>query len=313
MVTIPLLNRAKTLDPLAQYKLKTSEKLEMVGRGAVLSQIAVPIGSALYFLWFQMHYLFQYQEPNGTYGSFINVWLKDPWDRLPVHIQNLFHSAVFGIHSQAAPLWWVTARHDFRKVLIGFIAALLIGSITVGFKKYERASVKRMILSVPVALTAAGAVATGLIAFFAVGLPKLANWIAGHPVNAGGFGLSGGGNYVLIWLGKGQIELLVIGIISGIIAKKILARTFATIQLMSIERNIAQHDPVPTGVRRLIYGANYVNRYEYILAEVEAGRHEVQLGRPVIGIAIASMAPGLAFLAGFGIWLNYFGPAAGAH
>jgi hypothetical protein len=285
---------------LQQYNLSKWERGEMVVRGAVLSQFAVPIGSFLYFLWFQMHYLVTYQNSDGTTGSFVNIWLKDPWDRLPIHIDNLLHLSLFApLGTVDEPAWWVDARHDFRKVLIGFVVTLLLGAITVGFKKRKRATIQHMALMVPLAFLAAGGTATLLIWGF-LALPHVVS-------NAG---TTNSVPYVRDYLGSGQLELLIIGIVSGLVAKLFLARTFDTLQLISIERNIAQGDTID-GWKRFLYGANYRKRYAYLQGRVEEGSYQVELGHPVVGILLIALTPFMLFLLGGGIWLLYFGPATG--
>lgn len=285
---------------LKQFGLSKWERVEMLVRGVLLSQFAVPIGSFLYFLWFQMHYQATYLNSDGTTGSYFNVWLKDPWDRLPIHIDNLLHVGLFApLGTVTEPAWWVDARHDFRKVLIGFIVTLLIGALTVGFKKRKRASVRHMALRVPLAFLAAG-VTAGLLIWGFLDLPhRVSNLGTGNNVT-----------YVSDYVGSGQLELLVIGIVSGLVAKAILARTFDTLQLMSIERNIAQGDKID-GWKRFLYGANYRKRFGYVQKRVNEGSYpELEVGHPWIGILLVTLTPAMLFLLGGGVWLLYFGPAA---
>ena len=282
---------------LKQFGLSKTQRLQMLAWGNVLAQVAVPVGSACYFLLTQAHYLVSYPEPDGTSGSLVNVWLKDTWDRLPVHIDNFIGVNWFHTANQLAPLWWVTARHDFRKVLIGFIAALLIGAVTVGLKNRRRATPVRMIASVPLALAAAGVTAGVLIALFARVTPAVTH-----------FGIGGNMPWVSEWIGRGQVELLVIGFASGWPAKMILARTFDTVQLMSIERNMAQ-GTTEQWWHKLVYPPNYRQRMKLL----KAAGHEPELHSRWLGLTLTIGAPVFAFLAAFGVWLNYFGPAAGAH
>jgi len=284
---------------LKQFKLTPSERLEMAGRGALLSQFAIPIGSAIYFLLFQVAYQTDYKGDTRTW-----FYLKDTWDRLPVHIQNLLHNRMFGITDQAAPLWWVTARHDFRHVLIGFLAVLLVGAFGVGLKNYEPVSKARMALSVPLSFIVASLVAAGGIAFFA--------W---HPVSAflGKIGANPAIPFVGDLVGKGTLQLTVIGVLAGLAARKILAPTFAQLQLMSIDRNISQGDNPTLGWKRFVYPANYRNRFKLVSRQCEEGTHTATLGSRWLGIALSFAVPAATLLLAFGVWLNYFGPAAGAH
>jgi hypothetical protein len=301
VINTSLLTGRKIIDPdkllFKKFGLSKRQRAIMLAFGLALAQVASPIGSACYFLWTQAHYLISYPEANGTNGSLVNVQLKDSWDRLPVHIDNLIGVNWFGtaVH-QTAPLWWVVARHDFRKVLIGFIAALLIGAVTVGLKKRKRRTPAEMVMSVPVALVAAGLTAGALIAAFTKLLPVLTH-----------VGVVSSNPWLSEWLGRGQVELLVIGFLSGMTAKMILARTFDTIQLMSLERNISQ-EATERWWWKFVYPPNYRNRFDLL---VENG-YECEAHSRWLGLTLTFGAPVLMFLAGFGIWLNYFGPAAGA-
>lgn len=295
--------RKKLIDPekllLKQYGLSKWERVEMLVRGAILSQFAVPIGSALYFLWFQMRYVWSYQRKDGTTATFINISLKDTWDRLPIHIDNLLNRPIFApLGTVHEPAWWVVARHDFRKVLIGVLVTVLVGAIKVGFKKYKPASTLRMVLSVPLAFIGAIATAAVLIVLFRQ-LPTVLT----H------FGTSENITYISDWLGKGQIELLVIGILAGLVANRILARTFATLQTLSIERNIAQGDTIH-GIKMVLYGANYRKRWAYIKHKVDEEGYEARLGSKWLGIMLVCVAPVLPFLLYFGVWLLYLGGPA---
>ena len=296
-----MLNR-KMLNPdkllLKQFKLTKAERLEMVLRGVLLSQIAIPVGSAIYFLVTQVQYQTSYNGDTRTW-----FFLKDAWDRLPVHVQNLLHDHIFNITGQAAPEWWYTARHDFRHVLIGFLAILLVGAFGVGLKNYKPVGRLRMALSVPLSFVAATVVAAAGIWFFA--------W---HPVAS--FLNKVGANptipYVGDLVGKGTIQLTFIGVLAGLAARQILAPTFAQVQLQSIDRNIAQGDEL-TGWKRFVYPGNYRNRFALTQAKIKQGTHTADIGSKWLGMLISVAVPVVTLLLAFGIWLNYFGPAAGAH
>jgi hypothetical protein len=291
------LKRAVDPDRLL-LRLSPAQRSEMIARGVLLSQFAIPIGSAVYFLLFQVAYQTDYNGDQRTW-----FYLKDAWDRLPVHLQNLFGNHMFGITGQSAPPWWVTARHDSRHVLIGYLAVLLIGAFGVGLKKYKPVSRLRMASDVPLSFLAASAVAAAGIWFFA--------W---HPV--AGFlnklGTDPNLPYVGDLIGKGTVQVTLIGVLAGLAARKILAPTFAQLQLMSIDRNIAQGDAL-TGWKRFVYPANYRNRFGYRQSQLIREKRKPGLGSRWMGIALSFAAPVALLLLAFGIWLNYFGPAAGAH
>ncbi|MDH2445131.1 hypothetical protein QDR37_14350 [Amnibacterium sp. CER49] len=275
---------------LRQYGLDKFERLEMLVWGLVLTQVAIPIGSAIYFLTTQTRYMVGFQGKIYTV-----LYLKDAWDRLPIHIEDLFGARWFG-PSQKAPAWWVIARHDARHVLIGFIAVLLVGAITVGFKNRERASRAHMVLSIPLAFLAALATAGVLIAFFIYAAPAVDS-----------LGTTSGNPYLQNLVGKGTIQLTIIGVAAGFAAKAVLKRTFDTLQLMSLERNLAQ------GAQerwwwKLVYPPNYRKRFEYLQASGDRGSQHSRW----LGAVLATSAPILTLLLVFGVWVLYFGPAAHA-
>lgn len=259
-----------------EYKLTKRQTLDLILRKVALAFVATCIGSAIYFLITQTHYQVGYPKGNST---FVNVYLGHGWD-------NLIHKS-----------WWTTARHDIRKVLIGFIATLLVGAYAVKFKVRERASSMRMFLSVPMAFLAAIATATGLILFFNWAVPSMQNW-----------GVATNEASVSQWIGSGTLQLTVIGIVAGLVARLFLNRTFDTLQLMSIERKINN------GIEKkwwwnIVYAPNYIRRHDYLVAS----GHECKQHGAAQRIILAGAAPVLTLLVAFGIWLNYFGPAAHAH
>ena len=287
--------RFRVIDPdkllLKKYHLTPLQRVLMIAWASALSQIAIFVGSAMYFLTTQVSYEAGYGSSTVTLLS-----LKDPWDRLPIYVENLFHASWFG-SSQAAPAWWVVARHDFRHVLIGFLAALLIGAITVGLKKRKRASTAHMVLSVPLALMVAGLVSAVMIVVFDKVFPF---------VNKLGFVTNN--PYLSDFLGKDTVQLTVVGVIAGIAAKRVLARTFDTIQLLSLERNMAQ-DPNQKWWWRFVYPPNYRRRFDYLVAS----GHESGLHSKWLGMVLAFGGPVLVGLLAFGLWLDLLGPAAHAH
>jgi hypothetical protein len=271
-----------------QYKLTREQKFGMIAAGIVLSQIASPVGSAIYFLITQVSYQARYNNTVTT------LWyLRDSWNRLPVHVRNLLHAHWF--NGQAAPAWWVTARHDARHVLIGFLITLMVSALTIGLKNRKRASGRHMLASIPLALLAAAPVAAAAILFFLKVFPQLSRvgFVSGFP-------------WLTEWLGKGSIQLTITGILAGFPAKWVLARTMDTLQLMSLEKKLA------TGATerwwwKWVYLPNYRNRYAYL----KATDHEPQPHGKAIGVVLALGSPVFFFLLGFGIWLLYFGPAKG--
>lgn len=308
------------------HQLSKGERGLLILWGLVLAQFATPIGSAIYYLVSQVSYIVhaKHAQPRTLIGSNPP---GDWWDRLPNHVQNLLHQH-WGLGTSAPP-WWVVARHDARHVLIGVLVVLLVGSVTIGLAKVKRYRLRnlagriftsrpysprepevaerkrlgpgRMLASVPLAFLAAAAAAAPLILFFSHVTPVIDHW-----------GLSTGNAWVEGWLGKGSLQLTVIGIVAGFAARKVLTNTFSTLQEMAIEKRIARKDLPPRW-----YPPNYRKRYDELDNDgVEApayGRLMATL-QQLMGLLLSLGSPVALFLLGFGIWLLYGGgPATGVH
>jgi hypothetical protein len=299
MTVLNALRKPKILSPdgllLRKYKLSKVQLAIMAVYGLVLAQLAVPIGSAIYYLGTQVSY--KAQAKGGQDITIIGSADKpgDWWDRLPNHLQNIFGNQMFGITSPARPKLWITASHDIRHVLIGTIVGLLVGSLTVGLKRYPRLKPWQMALSVPAAFLTAILVATGLITFFTV-------VGAGDALNK--WGVSTGNQFVAGWVGSGTLLVTVIGVVSGIAAKKVLAPTFSTVQLFSLEDRIGEGRKVPKW-----FPPNYRRRHDYLVAS----GHECKSHGKYMGVFLAFIIPVLFLLAAYGVYLLYFGPASHAH
>ena len=279
---------AAAVQDFKRYRLSLVQRIPMLLFGLLLLEAATAIGSAIYFLVTQVSWQTRYGDKTT-----VLLYLKDTWDRLPVHVDNWLHVTWFGT-SQVAPEWWVTARHDARHVLIGFIAALLVGAVTIPLKNRKRATVGHMLLSVPLAFFAAMATAAALIAFFIFAAPFMEH-----------VGTTTHNSFVQNLVGKGTLQLTIIGFVSGFVAKTILKPTFDTIQLLSLEGKIAQGDDEQWWWK-FVYPPNYRHRYRYLC---ETG-HTVEKHNPVIGFALTFGSPLGVLLLGIGVWLLYFGPAS---
>lgn len=282
--------RSMTPDQLlfGQFKLSKAQRAEMYVRGFALSQVALYVGSAIYFLVLQRTYGFH--DPNGKWNAF---GLKDFYDRFPVHVQNLLGTHWFA--SQLAPGWYLTARHDFRHFLIGMLVTLMVGSLTIGLSRKVRKcsdwGIFGRLLLAPVAAAPVAAVLIGLFAWF---LPHVAHWDVSQA------GVAVGGTFGQ-WLGRGAWQVTLIGIAAGLAMRVILHPAFDRIQLISLEKKLAAGWN-PGFRHRVIYGSAYVNRYELLCAEKhDPEQHGMWLG-------LLSSVSGFLFLVflGWGIWLNFF-------
>jgi hypothetical protein len=303
----------KALDPhqltLSKYKLSKKEKGELVVRGFVLTFVAALIGSSIYFLTVQRAWGFKDPPAHGAKTSNWNTYWawKDLYDNAPIRIQNWLNSLgwhVHVFHSQVVPDWYVAARHDFRHFLIGLIAALLVSSITIGLGKKDYIRVPNwkipvvflegILVAIPVAIISIG--------FFAWFLPH------GLGVDINGWGASIGG-VAGEWIGKGAWESTLCGALAGLGMKKVIKPAQATIQLISMENHLNDHDEVKRWWR-VVYGPNYTKRYAY-LQETD---HQPERHGAILGLLMALAAPVSLALIGFAIWNLYLGgPATGVH
>ncbi len=77
---------------------------------------------------------------------------------------------------------------------------------------------------------------------------------------------------------------------------------------MSIEKKLADGD-AEQWWWRFVYPPNYRRRFEYL----KASGYEPGPRGKAMGLILALSAPVFLFFLGYGIYLRYFGPAAGAH
>lgn len=118
---------ARALDPrqlaLIRFQLTPGQKAEMWARGTALGQIAVLVGSSVYFLFIQRAYGFH--DPAGPWNTVI--WNKDFYDRFVIHVQNGLPgicAVLAGLAVAAAAAWLLAgpvlrlrhARHDVTEL-----------------------------------------------------------------------------------------------------------------------------------------------------------------------------------------------------
>jgi hypothetical protein len=251
-----------------------------------------------YFAAFQVKYLVGYGTTTFT------VWyLKDWWDRLPVHIQNLLGAHWFS--GQAAPLWWVTWRHDIRDVGIVVIATIIIGFLFAK-PKYpydDNPGLRVYLTSVPLAILAA-LVPIAIVGVLAWKLP----WLMQH-------GLHVHGNSVYAadingWLAAGTWITIVMGITGGLAAKLAIHRVADDIGWFFAGRS-AGHVRSTTGLDALrgdkVFGTpSHRLRVHWLLDHVtDLPERSPWLTRGLLFVAFLTL-----LAAGAGAWLNLVGPAA---
>lgn len=290
-----LRHRARQLSPdqllFQKYKLTRKQKLIMTAWGIALGFIATPVGNAIYYLITQV----RYETSNAGQPPFTFWYLKDAWDRLPVHVDNLLHLGWFTSGSQTEPPWWVTARHDARHVLIGILIMLMVGSVTIGMSARPRKRVKPAWIALSpltVLLAAIPGAAAGILLFVRTPLDK---WVMG-------WGAQTGFPPVDAYLAKGSWQLTAIGLLAGyFFAKRVFRPVADTVQLTSIEKKLAGND-TPEWWWHLAYTPAYRNRYKLL----KAGGHVCEPHGKTMGVIMFLAAPAFLALLAYGTWLTYF-------
>jgi hypothetical protein len=294
---VPRRRRAR-LD-IPKIRLLSWMGLESVLWGVVIAHLVKWAVSFGYFAAFQVRYLVGYGQSTWT------VWyLKDWWDRLPVHVANLLDQPWF--KTQAEPLWWITWRHDIRDVTIAVVATIIV-ELLFAKPKYpadDQPGLRVYLTSIPLAIGAA-LVPIAIVGVVAWKLP----WLMQHgyrvPASYGAAASEANG-----WIAAGTWITVLMGILGGLAAKRIIQRVADDIQWFVAERSAAKirsntglgklrgHRVIGTPAHRL--------RVRWLLAnkpDLPARNPWLVRGLLVLGFLVtaASIA---------GAWLNLVGPAA---
>ena len=283
---------------LPRIRLLSWLGLESILWGVIAGHLVKWAGNTAYFASFQVRYAVGYLK------SLYTVWyLKDTWDRLPVHISNLLGQDWFA--SQAAPAFWVTGRHDIRDVGIALVATIIV-ELMFTKPKYpvdDRPGLRRYLLTIPMALGAA-AIPIAIIAVLAWKLPWLQQHGLDVPARYGALASEVNG-----WIAKGTWITVVMGVAGGIAAKRPVKRVADDIQWFLAERSAAKI--------RSSEGLNRLNNRVWGVPSHRVRVHwllENQPGLPprnpwIVRGLLAVMVIGLVF-SGVGAWLTLAGPAA---
>jgi hypothetical protein len=275
--------------------------LESVAWGAVIAHLVKWAVSFGYFASFQVRYLApQYGPPQPP---FVFFYLKDWWDRLPVHVENLLGASWF--IGQQAPQWWVTWRHDIRDVGIAVIATIIV-RLLFAKPKYpagDHPGWGVYLTRIPLAIGAA-LVPIALIGVAAWQLP----WLLQHgltvPARYGALAPEVNG-----WVAAGTWITVAMGIAGGLVASRIMQRVADDVQWFFAERSAAKirdESRLTLTQGRVIGTPAHRKRVRWLLAnEPELPARSPWLVRALLVAAFFAIA-----FAGAGAWLNLAGPAA---
>lgn len=271
--------------------------LETVLWGIIISHLVKWTGNTWYFLTWQVRYAVGYEKNLWT------VWyLKDWWDRLPIHISN-----ALGYHwaSQAAPEWWFTWRHDIRDVGIALVATIIV-TLMFTKPKYpaeDRVSLARYIWTFPLAIAIA-LIPITLIALLAWKLPWLTHHGWSVPASYGATASEVNG-----YVAAGTWITIAMGIAGGLAAKPFVRRVADDIQWFFAERSAAKvrgEAGLSLSSGHVIGSPPHRQRVHWLL------NHNPDLpDRSPWVVRILLVVGFLAILASaFGAWLTLVGPAA---
>jgi hypothetical protein len=290
--------RRKSTD-IPKIRLLSWPGLESVAWGVVIAHLVKWAVSFAYFAAFQVRYAVGYGK-----GLWTVMYLKDAWDRLPVHVANLLGQPWFR-NSQAEPLWWITWRHDIRDVTIAVVATIIV-RLLFSKPKYpadDRPGLKVYLTRVPLALLAA------LVPIAAVGvLAWKIPWLLQHgyavPASYGTVASEANG-----WIAAGTWITVLMGILGGLVATKVMQRVADDIQWFFAERSAAKiqaESKLSLTGSRIIGTPVHRKRVQWLLENKPdlpaRAKWLVWILLPVAFFALA--------FAGAGAWLNLVGPAA---
>lgn len=276
--------------------------LESAAWAVVIGHLVKWAVDALYFLVIQVKYQVGYN------GSTWTIWyLKDAWDRLPVHLENLLGAHWFD--GQAAPGWWMTDRHYARDVLIGLVTGVIVTFLftkprypedtEVGPLTYAFAIPKALLYAIP------GVALVGLLAWKVQYLDHHGLTIGGGSVLANEVnGFVAAGSWIPILMGVAGSQLF---------ARFASKKPADAAQWFYAERSAAKIQS-ETGLGRL-RGTRVIGTPTHRVRVRWLMEHRTRpFERSAWAVRILTGALAVTtILAGLGAWLTLAGPAAGAH
>jgi hypothetical protein len=281
---------------IPKISLLSGAGIESVGWGIVIAHLVKWAVSFGYFATWQVRYAVGYGPT-----LFTVVYLKDFWDRLPVHVQNLLGQHWFP--GQAEPAWWITWRHDIRDVGIALIATIIV-RLMFAKPKYgvdDNPGPAVYLTRIPLAIGAA-LVPIAIMGVIAWKLP----WLTHHGLTVPSrYGAAAAASNE--WLAAGTWITAVMGILGGLVATKVIQRVADDIQWFWAQRSAAKlraEGFLSTG--RVIGTPAHRLRVHWLLDNSpELPVRSPWLVRIMVAIAFLSL-----LFAGAGAWLNLVGPAA---
>jgi hypothetical protein len=291
--------RVRSTD-LPKIRLLSWPGIESVAWGVIIAHLVKWAVSFAYFATFQVRYLVGYGK--GTWTAW---YLKDWWDRLPVHIQNLLGRHWFV--TQNEPLWWITWRHDIRDVTIAVVATIIV-ELMFSKPKYpvdDNPGWKVYATRIPLAFLAALA-PIAIVGVLAWKVPWLLQHGYSVPASYGPYASEVNG-----WIAAGTWITVLMGILGGIAAKKVIQRVADDIQWFVAERSAAKISD-SSGLNKL-RGTRVIGtpahrlRVHWLLdhPEITLPPRNPWLVRILLSIGFVAGAFAIA-----GAWLNIWGPAA---
>lgn len=224
--------------------------------------------------------------------------VKDLWDRLPVHLDNVTGGKITELHhfinkGQAAPGWWYTDRHAARGLIIGTFAGLIVLAILAKPQKERHHYGAFRMAATPFLVIALALPIWIALGFLFLKLP----WLYSH-----GYGYNGSNPLLLDvfqLFGKRNLQITITGIAASFLINKLKVASGPADEL---QWYFAEH-----GWR--IGPPNFHARVRYLERhpEMEHGEPTKWMKR-VMGWGVALILVSAA--AGF--WIMTYGPGAHA-
>lgn len=289
--------RTKSTD-IPRIKLVSWAGLESILWSVVVAHLVKWAVSFGYFALFQVRYAVGYGQTNFTV-----LYLKDAWDRLPVHIANLLGKSTW-FPEQTEPLWWITWRHDIRDVTISVVATIIVRLMFVK-PKYpvdDNPGWKVYLATFPLAIVLA-LIPIALVGILAWKLPYLTAHGLHVPDHYGAVAAEANG-----WIEAGEWITVLMGIAGGFAATLVIQRVADDIQWFFAERSAAKirsESSLSLTGKKVIGTPAHRKRVRWLLEH----NPDLPLRSPWLVRGLLAAGAGGLLASGAGAWLNLVGPA----